>query len=231
MLGNGRGNLLAGRRVSRNQMLGGHASSRGGLFGRSRSNRTVACGGDASKYRWVSSNLSPTPPPMPVSLSTDQKARETGSLCPFGKRAYSFFAAKTRTKIGGRRQRVIPPNAERWQAAFRRAYLCFAHVVHQVFPCTSMPSRSHRSSSSGRCDVGYRADRPPRSEGLVGLSFSRILDNSVDPPNRKANLYGLNSVNSATIIRPATRLAANNSCHSLVQGLAFTLRGAFLTIS
>ena len=71
-------------------------------------------------------------------------------------------------------------------------------------PGNSMPGRSHRSSSSGRCDVGYGAHRPPRSEGPVGLSFSRIPDNSVDSPNRKANPYSLNSAKSATTIRPAT---------------------------
>ena len=42
-----------------------------------------------------------------------------------------------------------------------------------------MPGLSHRSSSSDRCDVGYCADRQPRSDGPIGLSFSKILNNSV----------------------------------------------------
>ncbi len=60
---------------------------------------------------------------------------------------------------------------------------------------------------NSRCDVGYCENRQPRSKRLVGPSFSRILNKSVNPPNRRPNLYGLNSVKSATIIRPATNSA------------------------
>ncbi len=67
-----------------------------------------------------------------------------------------------------------------------------------------MPGLSHRSSSNDRCDVGYCADRQPRSDGPIGLSFSKILNNSANLPNRRSNLYSLNSAKSTTIIRPVT---------------------------
>jgi hypothetical protein len=67
--------------------------------------------------------------------------------------------------------------------------------------------------SNGRCDAGYCADRPPRSEGLVGLILSRFHNNSFKDAKSVPNPYSHNSVKSTTATRPATR---QSPCRSLV---------------